>query len=158
MARFGKPGLVRVTHDDPVVCPLEEKVIAGPGTQISVKASPYGHQLVIHAIGAHEEAAHGTVVETTASKKLGPEVSMAIIKAHVQFVEITLPHPGEVLGWLTLVCVDNKAGVSLRPLSGTNIFDASNIEFNSPGDALVFASNRKDTWYCISRYTAHFDY
>jgi hypothetical protein len=153
-----KPGMVKVTHDDPVIAPLEEKVVAGPGTQLSVKAGPMGHQLVVHSLAGTDDVARGSVVETSASMTLGSDVSMAIIQASVNLVEITLPHPGEVLGHLTLVCVDNKAGVSLRPMPGTSLFDASNIEFNSPGDALLFASNRKDTWYCISRYTAHFEY
>ena len=126
---------------------------------MSVKASPYGSQIVIHSLGGNEgEGSRGTVLETSASADIGPDVSMAIITASVNLVELTLPHPGEVVGWLTIVCVDNRAGVSLRPTPGTNLFDASNIEFNSPGDALIFASNRKDTWYCISRYTAHFEY
>ncbi len=158
MGRYVKPGMLRVTHDDPVVLPLAEKVVPGAGIGLSVKGSPLGDQLVVHSLAGAGDVERGVVVETSASTTLANNVSMAIIQASVNLVEITLPHPGEVLGWLTLVCVDNTAGVSLRPTPGTNLFDASNIDFNSTGDALIFASNRKDTWYCIARYTAQFEY
>lgn len=153
-----QPGLVKATHTDPVPLPLQEKIVPGQNTQVSVRNGPYGEQLVIHALSGSDEVSRGTIVETTASTTLSSDVVMAIVNAQVKLCEITLPHPGEVLGWLTIVCADNRAGVSLRPTPGTTLFDASNIDFNSPGDALILASNRKDTWYCIARYTAHFEY
>lgn len=36
----------------------------------------------------------------------------------------------------------------------TYIFNKENLEFRSAGDAFIFASNRRDAWYCVGRYAA----
>lgn len=131
-----------------------------------------GHQVVISVDrgGPGQGGSFGEVVTLSGEAQVPNNATLVLIDASTIQAIITLPHPAEYLGWISLVCVDNSRGIVVKSPcqdmkasvaengeiynSCTKIFDKSNIEFHASGDSIIFASNRSDTWYCIGKYNA----
>lgn len=166
------PDRIRLSDDDPCPAYLENKVLPGPGIKITRKTNgDYGNQAVISAIG-DGQGSFGDVVTVNQEgfHQVSCHASLVLVSSANGPVDLVLPHPSEVLHWISVVCVDktndirfhttNEDDKILEPEEGvvvdsrTFIFDVSNIEFQAAGDSLVFASNRHNTWYCVAKYAA----
>lgn len=156
MGLFRSTDRVRVSDEDGIAGFLTNKVSSGANISVSVQdgGRELGQQLVISSING---AGNGPVVTTGSNLTVLPGTSMVIIDAGGSAVEIVLPNPAESPGWLTLLAVSNSYPISLN-FGASKIFDGSNIDFNSPGDSIILANDRINTWYCISRYTACIPY
>ena len=164
------PDVMRLSADDPLPGYFTNKLIQGNGIKITTKTvGGIGNQLVFNC-ETDVRGSSGEVYETYEDFNVPLDASMVLVNASKRMINLTLPHPSEFIGWLSIVCVDNSNSIQLYSPdegdvaevteegmicdSSARILDKSNIEFRAAGDALIFASNRKDTWYCISRYSA----
>lgn len=183
MGLIRNPDVIRLTPDDPIPNYLGAKVVPGPGVVITRRAvRKVGYQAII-GLDQPGQGSSGTVFEAEGEVQVPSTASLVLVNAASVPAVVTLPHPGEVIGWLSVVCLDNSQGITLKSpdedaavetLSSafgledgvtndntnvldirTKIFDRSNIEFHAAGDSLIFASNRVDTWFCIGRYSAN---
>jgi len=155
MARYKNNSLLRVGPDDGVDQYLENKVLPGANIAITYKQDKtYGKQMILSAVQGGGDPNNG-VLEVNNNVVVPNTVTLVLVDASEQSVEVVLPHPAEVIGQLSIVCVGNEHGIAITPPEGASIYDTSNIDLNVSGDSLLFASNRRDTWYCVARYAAN---
>ena len=81
-----------------------------------------------------------------------------LLVSQQQNLTLTLPHPAEVLGWLSLVALDTSYAIRITLPEETTILNDSNLHFNFAGDALTLLSNRVDTWMIVGVHRSHFYY
>lgn len=142
------PGLVRVGFDDSVPSFLGNKLKAGDGIEIE---SDYDHEhggkslLISSPIG--------NILTLSVSSQIPRNVSTVFIDASKNPINIIFPEAKNAIRTLTLVCIDNSNSITLSVPDKTILFSSDNIQFQSAGDSFIFTSNRKDTWFAISRYT-----
>jgi hypothetical protein len=150
--------MLKVSPDDGIDAWLVNKLVEGSNLKISQRDDlSYGKQLVFSVPGAGE--AKGKMLELNQSAVIPSDVSLVVIYANTDefgAVQVTLPHPSEFSSsHLAVVCAANEKGIGLAVPEGAKILDDSNIDLNYAGDSLLFMSNLKDTWYCVSRYSAN---
>lgn len=150
--------MIQISPDDGMEGWLVNKLIEGSNIKITCRDDlSYGKQLVFSVPGAGE--AKGKILELNQSAEIGSDVSLCIIYANTDeygAVQVTLPHPSEFSSsHLAIVCAANEKGIGLLVPEGAKFLDDSNIDLNYAGDSLLFMSNLKDTWYCVSRYSAN---
>ena len=175
MALIRNQNLIRLSPDDPAPGYLSDKVCEGQGIAITQKLHPmFGAQAIFNVNIPCAPGMGGDVVVAEGEFLVSKDANLVLIDASKAKVTVILPHPAEVLGWIACVCLDNSVGIELKVVNEddkvrdydegvaidtrTSIFDKKNLEFHMAGDAFIFASNRKDTWYCISRYCTSWYY
>lgn len=173
MGLIRSPDKIKLSETDPISSFLGNKVLPGQGITITRRIdNTFGHQAVItcndNAPGSFGEV---VFVNTPGFTQLPNTASLVLVDTQLGKVDLCLPHPAEVLHWISIVCVDrsneiklhtpNENDVVLEPDEGivvdsrTKIFDESNVEFQAAGDSFVFASNRCNVWFCVSKYSAN---
>jgi hypothetical protein len=173
MGLIRSPDKLRLSDDDPIPSYLGAKVLSGQGITITRRVDgTFGHQAIIackdNAVGSFGDV---FVVNSSGSTQVPNTASLVLVNTQLGSVDLILPHPAEVLHWISIVCIEKSNDIRLHTPnendkvispddgivvdSSTKIFDQSNIEFQAAGDSLVFASNRFDTWFCFAKYTAN---
>lgn len=179
MGLIRNPDVVRIAPEDPIPNYLAAKVVGGEGIVITRKIVDRVGLQAVFSCDKPSPGSSGIVVEASGDFQVPVNASLVIVNAASEPTIVTLPHPGECIGWLSLTCVDNSNPIQIKspnedfvPLPtatendgpvndgipvnvATKIFDKSNIDFQAAGDSLIFASNRFDTWYCIGQYRAN---
>jgi hypothetical protein len=184
MGLIRNPDVVRIAPEDPIPNYLAAKVVGGEGIVITRKIVDRVGLQAVFSCDKPSPGSSGIVVEASGNFQVPANASLVIVNAASEPTVVTLPHPADCIGWLSLTCVDNSNPIQIKALNedvalptfevnedgingstpvndgipvniATKIFDKSNIDFQAAGDSLIFASNRFDTWYCIGQYRAN---
>lgn len=166
---------VRLGPNDPLPGYLKDKIEAGPGFKITEKMTKTVGLKAVLSVETSVAGSHGDVVVLKDSTPVPNTASLVLVDASEEAICVVLPHPAEVLGWLSVVCIDNSNPITFTTScegeageeievegeenhglvdESTKIFNKCGVEFKAPGDSFILASNRYDTWFPIARYSA----
>lgn len=109
--------VVRLTHDDPVPNYIAAKIVAGDGIVITQKMADHVGLQAVFACDKPGAGSSGDVVTAEGDFQIPAKASLVLVNAASLPATVTLPHPAEVIGWLTLVCLDNSQGITLRAMN-----------------------------------------
>lgn len=154
----GNLELIKISPTDPQGEWLLNKLVEGPNVKFTKKISGYGEQLVVSVPG-DLPGRDGKILELDQTAEVAPDVNLVLVYANRDAtVEVILPDPAMCFTSLSIVCVVNERGITIKSKEGSSILDQSNMDLNYPGDAVTLMGNRRDMWYCVGRYHANWYY
>lgn len=114
MGLIRNPDIIRLTPDDPIPNYLGAKVQPGDGIVITRKVvRKVGYQAII-GLDKPGAGSSGIVFEAFGEVQVPCNASLVLVNAASQPAVVTLPHPADVIGWLSVVCIDNTQGIVLK--------------------------------------------
>lgn len=156
-----KHGQALLSPDDPSSDYLINKLVAGDNISIAINVDEEIGQQMVFSAGQKK------IVQTfNADGAICKDAFLVLIDASKSHVKLTLPVASSYTGQLSVVCLDPTNGIELHAESGNSIFDETNMDFKSKGDAITLVSDGilnqnsipapgTGTWYCVGKYTAN---